>query len=129
MTVQSICAECGAPYERDTPGARCQTCKPIVSPIQRRQWEKTKGPKPSPRERGYDERWRRLSERARRLQPGCSDCGTPHNLTADHSIEAWNRHERGLPIRLQDIDVVCMDCNLERGPARGPDATDEYRDQ
>lgn len=70
-------------------------------------------------QRGYNNRWRRLSERARTLQPFCTDCGTTTNLTADHSPEAWERHEAGLPIRLQDIDVVCLTCNLKRGAARG----------
>lgn len=62
---------------------------------------------------GYDHRWRRLSERARRVQPFCSDCGTPDDLTTDHSPEAWQRR---LPIRLQDVYVV----GRKRGRARPP---------
>src|SRR5690625_4902711 len=62
------------------------------------------------------------SQRARRLQPFCSDCGREDQLTADHSPAAWQRQAEGKPIRLEDIDVVCRRCNAERGPARGSDA-------
>ena len=41
-----------------------------------------------PEHRGYDRRWRVLSERARKLQPWCSDCGATEDLQADHSPEA-----------------------------------------
>lgn len=57
------------------------------------------------------------------MQPFCSDCGTSDNLTADHTPEAWERHDQGLAIRLQDIDVVCMMCNIKRGAARGDTMT------
>ena len=69
--------------------------------------------------RGYDQRWRRLSERARRIQSFCSDCLSRDDLTTDHSPEAWRRREAGKPIRMVDIDVVCRSCNAKRGPARG----------
>lgn len=85
-------------------------------------------PKAQSREQlGYDDTWRALSRRARRLQPWCSDCGTVEDLTADHSPEAWRRREAGLVIRLTDVDVVCRSCNSRRGRARpwgreGPEA-------
>ncbi len=61
-------------------------------------------------ERGYDNRWARLSARARRLQPWCSDCGAVEDLTGDHL--RW-------PARtLADVDVVCRSCNSARGPVR-----------
>lgn len=71
---------------------------------------------------GYDYQWSKLSRRARRLQPFCTDCGTPKDLTADHTPEAWKRKEQGKPIRLQDIEVVCRSCNSKRGAARGKNA-------
>lgn len=74
--------------------------------------------KPSARERGYDKAWDRLSRRARRLQPFCIDCGATTDLQADHSPQAWRRREQGLPIRLEDVDVVCGPCNRRRGAAR-----------
>lgn len=59
---------------------------------------------------GYDEAWRKLSLRARQLQPWCTDCGTTHDLTGDHL--RW-------PARgLRDVDVVCRPCNSKRGPVR-----------
>jgi hypothetical protein len=79
-------------------------------------------PKESPKpETGklYDWNWQKLSKRARRLQPFCSDCLATEDLQADHSPEAWERKAAGKPIRLEDIDVVCGDCNRKRGAARG----------
>lgn len=76
-------------------------------------------PKGSATSRGYDYQWTKLSARARKLQPFCSDCGRVDDLTADHSPEAWDRKERGLIIRLKDIDVLCRPCNTKRGAARG----------
>lgn len=72
--------------------------------------------------RGYDAAWFRLSAKARRLQPFCSDCGATEDLTTDHTPEAWARKVRGLPIRLADVDVVCRRCNSRRGAARGSSA-------
>lgn len=68
--------------------------------------------------RGYDSDWERLSKKARKLQPFCTDCGATENLQADHSPEAWARRAAGKAIRLKDIDVVCGPCNTERGQAR-----------
>jgi hypothetical protein len=68
--------------------------------------------------RGYDSTWERLSKKARKLQPFCTDCGSTENLQADHSLEAWERRAAGKPIRLRDIDVVCGPCNVDRGQAR-----------
>lgn len=95
------CIECGELSE----GARCpeHTQVKFVAPTTAR---------------GYGSAWQKLSVRARRLQPFCSDCGATDDLTADHSPEAWERHAAGLPIRLVDVDVVCRSCNSKRGRAR-----------
>ena len=97
------CLDCGEPSER----ARCP--------------DHTVDRKPSKLERGYDGAWKRLSKRARRLQPFCSDCGATSDLQGDHSPQAWQRHAEGKPIRLVDVDVVCGPCNRARGAARGSD--------
>lgn len=102
------CITCGELGEH----SRCTDC----STEHRKQYTVT--PKVSPQVRGYDQTWRKLSERARRLQPWCTTCGTDQNLTADHSPEAWRRREQGKPIRLKDISVECMTCNIDAGPAR-----------
>ena len=95
------CLECGEPSN----GPRCdEHRRPAAS-------------RPS-RAAGYDTAWDRLSRRARKLQPFCSDCGTRDDLTTDHSPEAWKRKERGLAIRLEDVSVVCRACNSRRGAAR-----------
>lgn len=109
------CIVCGEP----TSGGRCD-----AHTVQR-QHTKT------PTERGYDRAWTKLSARARRLQPWCSDCGATDDLTTDHSAEAWRRHNAGKPIRIRDVDVVCRSCNSKRGPARTrgstPAQTQGYR--
>lgn len=74
-------------------------------------------------QRGYDAAWARLSRRARRLQPFCTDCGSTEDLQGDHTPDAWARKAAGKPIRLCDIVVRCGPCNRAAGAARGPSAT------
>lgn len=96
------CMECGEPCD----GSRCaEHARPSSA-------------KAPAAERGYDAAWARLSRRARKLQPFCSDCGATEDLQGDHSPQAWARKAAGKPIRLQDIDVVCGTCNRRRGAAR-----------
>lgn len=94
------CLTCGVP----SAGPRCP--------------EHTTDRKPTAHRRGYDTAWQRLSAKARRLQPFCTDCGATEDLQADHSPQAWERKAAGKPIRLADIDVLCAPCNRARGPAR-----------
>lgn len=112
---RSICAECGAPYDRLRNGSLCPACQPEQERDKAHRRGKTA-------ERGYGSRWQRLSNRARAAQPFCTDCGTGSDLTVDHTPEAWARYDRGLSLRLEDIDVVCQPCNNDRGPARGINA-------
>jgi len=102
MTIPKPCLICGTPTE-DT--SRCPDCTPPTHAL-------------SATRRGYDAAWRRLSTRARRLQPWCTDFGTVEDLTTDHSIEAWQQREEGKEITLDLIDVVCRSCNGKRGRAR-----------
>lgn len=69
-------------------------------------------------DRGYDSVWHRLSKRARKLQPWCSDCLGTTDLTTDHTERAWARKAAGKSIRLRDVDVLCRSCNAKRGAAR-----------
>lgn len=96
------CTVCGEP----SPRSRCDNHRP-------------KDTKTSAASRGYNNRWTRLSKRARRLAPFCEDCGSVTDLQTDHSERAWERHAAGLPIRLKDVTVVCGPCNRARGAARG----------
>jgi len=95
------CLACGQP----SAGPRCPA-------------HTTHRPKPSPRQRGYDAAWDRLSKKARRLQPWCTDCGATDGLELDHLPTAWERHDAGLPIRLTDVQVCCGPCNRARGAGR-----------
>ena len=105
------CSLCREP----TKGTLCDLCQTDND----RQRVRADQVRPSSTRRGYDSRWRRLSERARALQPFCLDCGTEHDLQADHSPETWERVKQGLPLRITDVEVVCGPCNRKRGAARG----------
>lgn len=96
------CIRCGEP----TPRTHCDAHRP-------------KPPPKSPRHYGYDAAWDRLSKRARRMQPWCSDCGAVDDLTADHRPEAWEAKAAGRSITLAMVDVLCRSCNTRRGAARG----------
>src|SRR4051812_4193969 len=89
--VMRPCLDCG---ELTNVGPRCADCRPVAD----RRYARTT--KATFRERGYDTAWTKLSERARRLQPWCSVCGSTDDLTADHLPSAWQRKAAGLPIRL-----------------------------
>ena len=115
MKLRTPCIDCGEVAD-DT---RCSSCNTKHETARQRGRVQVKK---SSTERGYDSAWRRLSERARRMQPWCLDCGATTDLQADHTPEAWKRYEKGLPIRLSDIDVVCGACNRTRGAARGKHA-------
>lgn len=57
--------------------------------------EHTVDTKPTAHARGYDAAWQRLSKRARRLQPFCTDCGSTEDLQCDHT-------PMGTQVRQQD---------------------------
>lgn len=103
----SPCLECGEPAE----STRCPDCTRVV--------ERAQPDRKSPAAaRGYDWAWTKLSRRARKLQPFCTDCGATRDLQTDHSEDAWRRKAAGLPLRLRDVEVVCGPCNRARGAQR-----------
>ena len=95
MTLK-LCAVCGEPC----PDYRCKAHQ-LARPV-----------KAGREERGYNAAWRNLSERARKLQPWCSTCGTKDDLTGDHL--RWPAKT------LADVDVLCRACNAAKG---APDDT------
>lgn len=99
------CLDCGIPAD----GPRCT--------------EHTIDTKAPAGARGYDGAWKRLSKRARKLQPFCLECGSTEDLQTDHTPEAWQRRAAGKPIRLEDVQVLCGPCNRAAGAARGHTAT------
>jgi 5-methylcytosine-specific restriction protein A len=102
------CLECG---ELTESGPRCEECAPSASALRGM----------TAAQRGYDEAWNRLSRKARRMQPWCSDAHKGPcrgGLTADHLPSAWERKAAGLPLRLIDVEVVCQGHNDERGSSR-----------
>lgn len=106
--VAKPCLACGALTE----DSRCPTCARQFHNLRRR------GRHPSKSNPEYDTAWRKVRDKARRLQPWCSRCGATEDLTCDHSEEAWKRKAAGKPIRLCDVDVLCRSCNARKGPAR-----------
>ena len=115
MPISNPCIDCGALTRN---GTRCEDCATGHAAIKAPR-TRPHPPKKSAAARGYDAAWKKLSKKARLLQPFCSDCGTSEDLQADHLPQAWQRKAKGLPIRLEDIDVVCGRCNRKRGAARG----------
>ena len=103
------CLSCG----ELSPATRCPGCTREFN----RETAKRYPPRGS-RSRGYDHAWDKLSRTARRLQPFCSKCGARDDLQCDHTPRAWARKERGLAIRLKDVDVLCGPCNRAAGSAR-----------
>lgn len=70
-------------------------------------------------------RWKRLRARVVSQQDWCSDCHESRaqieargdRIEVDHTPAAWHREALGKAIRLEDVDVVCGQCNRARGPA------------
>lgn len=96
MPALTLCTICGEPCH----DGRCAEHRPKKDPGKRLTRAQT----------GYDSKWDRLSKQARRLQPWCSDCGTPDDLTGDHL--QWPATS------LRHVDVVCRSCNSIRGAIR-----------
>ena len=107
----TTCIQCGELSDR----AYCPEHRPAEAP-------KTK----TTTERGYGWSWQKLSQRARRIQNFCSDCGSTEDLQLDHTPETWERWYDRKGIRLEHTGgVVCGDCNIARGQARpGEKGTD-----
>ena len=93
------CIACG---EVISTGTRCSTCTPAD----------TKKPRKIAHA-GTDNQWRRLSLRARRMQPFCIDCHTDQDLTADHIIPVDIAPE--LAHTTENITVRCRPHNSARG--------------
>ena len=110
ISVMKPCITCGTPTNK---GTRCEECSP-----QPKRWNQRGRKRQSTTALGYGHSWRLLSERARRLQPFCNECGATQQLTTDHLPIAHYRQERGLPLRLSDVQVLCQQCNNEAGEAR-----------
>lgn len=103
-----ICLNCGEPSQNSY-------CDEHLLEVRKAQRPK----KTSSTARGYGSRWARLSRKARKLQPFCTDCGSTQDLQLDHTEETWWRHFNGKPIGLEHTGgVVCAPCNVARGQAR-----------
>lgn len=98
--------------------SRCHDCHRARMRQADRDTYRRNGPRDRPERQLQRGAWQRLSKRARALQPFCSDCGSTSDLQADHTPQAWARVLSGKAIRLQDVQVVCGECNRQRGEAQ-----------
>jgi 5-methylcytosine-specific restriction protein A len=100
------CLTCGEP----APSTYCDEHEP-------QPWQHREG---NSRARGYSTAWDKLSRRARKMQPFCTDCGATDDLQLDHTARTWERIDAGKVVRLKDTGgVVCGPCNRRRGAGRG----------
>lgn len=95
------CLDCGQP----SAGTRCPEHQPTDTRIRRAQGQAA-----------YDPVWRALSQRARRAQPWCDDCGITHDLTTDHIIPKVIAPQ--LIHAPENLAVRCRPCNASRGATR-----------
>lgn len=93
------CLDCGEPTNR----SRCDDCAVEHARAKNR----ARG---SATQRGYDAKWQRISERARRMSPFCAKCGATDDLTADHIVP---RSAGGLNV-LANVQVLCRRCNSRK---------------
>lgn len=112
MKPMKPCITCGELIEGR---AHCYSCH---NTRQREREDKPRRSRKTSTARGYGANWKRLSLKARARQDWCTDCGSPDRLTVDHTPQAWDRYTKRLPIRLEDVDVVCSGCNTDRGSSR-----------
>ena len=119
--IQRPCLNC---QELTTNSTRCDDCRRAHD----REAEAVRYAKHGRRQRreGHDSAaWRRLSKRARKLQPWCNLCGRRadeledyERLELDHLPSAWNKYEHNKPILLTDVQVLCNTCNNKLGSSR-----------
>jgi 5-methylcytosine-specific restriction endonuclease McrA len=93
------CIQCGAVIAS---GSRCAECRPPDT-------------RPTAAQRGYDNKWRKLSEKARKAQPWCLRCGRTDRLQADHIVPFGAAPE--LRLCIENVRVLCQPCHLDREPA------------
>jgi hypothetical protein len=96
------CLGCGEP----TAGSRCTTCTATRT-------ANTGRARGTASARGYDSKWARLSLRARRLQPFCSEPGCEFPITATHPLTA--HHLVWPATKLEQVEVLCLTHNNRRG--------------
>lgn len=94
------CIDCGEP----SAGTRCDEHQPADTRVRRALGQAA-----------YDPVWRALSQRARKAQPWCDDCGTALDLTTDHVIPKTIAPE--LVHAPENLAVRCRPCNARRGAA------------
>lgn len=119
--IQRPCLSC---QELTTNSTRCDDCRRAHD----REAEAARYARDGRRQRreGHDSAaWRRLSKRARKLQPWCNLCGRRadelehyERLELDHLPSAWWKYENKKPILLTDVQVLCNSCNNKLGSSR-----------
>lgn len=104
--MQRPCISCGVLIGS---GSRCTDCKPR--------------PTRTAAQRGYNDKWRKLSAHQRKASPFCERCGSRERLECDHIIPISEAPE--LALEPLNTRVLCRTCNRSRGNR----VTDQERDQ
>ena len=118
------CLDCSELTHEPTQG-RCEECAAERRRVKERGRTRTRDNRPD-RTGPQAAAWRRLSVRARKSQPWCSDCHETRTqveargdrLEADHLPSAWHKHQEHKPLTLEDVEVVCGQCNIARGSSQ-----------
>ncbi|WP_074334892.1 HNH endonuclease [Mycobacteroides abscessus] len=109
--MQRPCIGCG---QLIPSGSRCTACqRPRNNNYQRGKRGRT----------ASDWRWRKLSQKLRRLSPFCERCSKTTDLTVDHVIPPTERPD--LTYDALNLRVLCRSCNGSRGNR----VTDQERQQ
>lgn len=108
--MQRPCLTCG---QLIAAGSRCTDCRPTNARYRRGKQGRT----------ASDWRWRKLSQKLRRLSPFCERCLATTDLTVDKIIPLSERPD--LAHEELNLRVYCRSCNGERGDR----VTDHERQQ
>jgi 5-methylcytosine-specific restriction endonuclease McrA len=83
-----------------TRSARCTNCQRLKDRA-----------RPTPTQRGYDSKWRKLSREFRNAYPYCFKCGSTKDLTTDHIVSKKN----GGQSIWSNLQTLCRSCNSIKG--------------
>ncbi|OBB42702.1 HNH endonuclease signature motif containing protein [Mycobacterium sp. 852002-51961_SCH5331710] len=92
------CLACGEPI---TAGSYCRDCTPADKP------------RPEGHVHTNTTKWKKLSQRLRKLQNYCDMCGSTERLTVDHILPVSDYEE--LAYAVENLRVLCHTDNSRRG--------------
>lgn len=100
MATVKPCLDC---HRNTSNGSRCPACQKSMDSKMAASRERRRGTRT---QRGYDNRWGKISKAARSAQPFCSRCGTTEDLTTHHVVP---KAQGGTAE--QGVAVLCRTCH------------------